>query len=95
VYISCRHSSSCWAVFRFIRYVIGYVVLFVSLTVTRLCPLKLGYGAKFIVAVVCGVLLVRCATQLNVGILVFWCLGGSHVCTYLPREIVVLCFFLL
>jgi hypothetical protein len=76
-YVSCRRSSSCWAVFRFVRYVIGLVVLFVSLTVTHFCPLKLGCGVKFDVSVVCGILLVRCLSQLNVGILVFgW---SSHV----------------
>jgi hypothetical protein len=58
-------------VFRFIFYVIGSVVLFVAFTVTRLPLLKLACDAKFVFAVVCGVLFVRCDTQLNVGILVF------------------------
>jgi hypothetical protein len=58
-------------VFRFVRYVIGSVVLYDSLTVTHLRPLKLGCCAKFLVAVICDALLVRCDMQLIVGILVF------------------------
>jgi hypothetical protein len=40
--VSFRRSSFCWAVFMFGRYVVGTVMLGVSLTVTRLRPLKLG-----------------------------------------------------
>jgi hypothetical protein len=40
-YVSCRRISSCCSVFRFVRYVIGSVVLFFSLNVTFLRSLKL------------------------------------------------------
>jgi hypothetical protein len=71
VYISCRRSSSCWAVFMFVMYVVGYVVLCVSLTVTHLRPLKIGCCAKFVVAGIGDDLGVRCIMHLIVGILVF------------------------
>jgi hypothetical protein len=70
-YVSWRRSSSCCVVFRFVRYVVGYVVLFVLLTITRLRPMSLGCCAKLADDVVCGVLLVWCVTQLNIGIFVF------------------------
>jgi hypothetical protein len=59
-YVSCRHISSCWVVFKFVMYVIGSVVLFASLTITRVRPLNFGCCANLAVAVICDVLLVSC-----------------------------------
>jgi hypothetical protein len=94
VYVLCRHNSSCWAEFRFLRYVIGSVVFFVLLTITHLRPLKLGCCAKLAVSVICDGLLVRCAALCSL-MLVFLFLGDSHMCTYPPHEIVLLCICLL
>jgi hypothetical protein len=46
VYVSWRRSSSYWDVFRFVKYVVGSVMLCISLMVTRVRPLKLGCCKK-------------------------------------------------
>jgi hypothetical protein len=70
-YVSCRYSSSFWALFKFVIYVVGSVVLCVSLTVARVRPLKLGCCEKVVSAGIGDDLGVRCVMQLIVGILVF------------------------
>jgi hypothetical protein len=47
-YVSWRRISSCWGVFRLVIYVVGSVMLCLLLTVTRVCPLKLGCCANVV-----------------------------------------------
>jgi hypothetical protein len=69
-YVSWRRSSSWCAVFRFVRYFVGSVVLCVSLTVTYLRPLKIGCCANVVGSGRDDVFDLRCGMQLIVGILV-------------------------
>jgi hypothetical protein len=70
-YVSWRRSSSWCAVFRFVRYVVGSVMLCVSLTVTNLRPLKLGCCAHVVGSGLDDTFGLMCVMQLIVGILVF------------------------
>jgi hypothetical protein len=70
-HISWRRIRSCCAVFWFVIYVVDSVVLCVSLTVTRLHPLKLGCCANFVGSGLAVAFGLSVGMQLIVGILVF------------------------